>query len=242
MAWVCYKLGAVMQLYLASQIGFEHMLASRNVQSRSVPSLVQSNLVKQLREAIGVISWMLRDAQGSSLFVQDMAHKHLEKAEESFHALRAWTLWLIAGAKQNEISLEELDLELRRDVCKLYKTCGEIIANNGLAGFPAMQELQNDCQRQILANRGDYWAFDKGDVGQAVPCYLAARKLNWTLTESAERIVRLNTEHLQRKVVPQDMLLELEPFAHANHDLLMQGQTPFDPALVFSFKRSSQSD
>lgn len=238
MAFVCYKLGAVMQLYLASQIGFEHMLASHNVQSRSVPNLVQQNLVQSLRETIGVISWMLRDAQNSSLYVQEWASKQLEKAEESFHALRAWTLWLIAGAKQNSICLEELDLELRREVCKLYKTCGEIIANHGLQRFPAMQELHNDCQRQILANRGDYWAFDKGDIGQAVPCYLAARKLNWTLTESAERIVRLNTEHLQRKVVPQEMLLELEPFAHANHDLLVQGATPFDPALVFSFKRS----
>lgn len=235
MAFVCYKLGAVMQLYVASAVSFEMMLDKHCVQSSTIPSIVSKQLVHHLKSSIGIISWMLREGRSCSLFVDRLASTHLSKSEESFHALRAWTLWIVAGQKQNDIDLEELDLELRRAVCKLYSTCQEIIQQHDLIRFKAMKAIHNDCIRQILVNKGDYWAFDKADIGQAVTCWTAAMKLNWKPTEAAERVLNLNMKYIQKRVVAESMVHDLEPFACADHKLLMCGLSPFADAIPFEF-------
>jgi hypothetical protein len=241
MAWISYKLGAVMQLFVANQCKFDAMLHCRYVHSHDLdPESLSNALVEHLMQAIGLLSWMLNEGGKSSLFVNDMASDEYFKMEQSYHALRVWTLWIVAGREQHSLDPGEFDLEKRQLICRLYKTASEIAFSHNLLKFESMQCINKDCVRQVMVNKGDFWAFDKGDIGQAIPCYQEAIKMDWPCSSRAEQVIRINAMHVHSRLVPVSMLQDIEPHAAPNHALLTLGKSPFVvcPDLKFTFNLS----
>lgn len=239
MAWIGYKLGAVMQLYAANQCKFESMLQTRYVHSHDLdPETVSNQLIEQLMQGIGLLSWMLNEGGKESLFVLDMASDEFVKMEQSYHALRVWTLWIVAGREQHTLDPNEFDLEKRQLICRLYRTASEIAYSHNLLRFESMQSINKDCVRQVMVNKGDFWAFDKGDFGQAIPCYKEAIKMDWPCSSKAEQVIRINEMKLHKRLVPVALLHDIEPHAAPNHALLTLGKSPFVvyPDLNFNFQ------